>query len=472
MCRWITVISSQDLSLSDVVLAPTNSLVKLARDASFHPGYGDENNHVTNGDGFGVGWYHSNVVTVPRIPSLSTDEIEGHKNLYAAVFKDTAPAWNNRNLREICVATRSSCIVAHVRAASPFAPVTQENCHPFKAGRLLFCHNGRIPKFPKIRRAVCTRLTDKAFEYVTGTTDSEALLGLILTFLEEDGKAPIDEDNGLPIAPVDQDTPFGHSRLVQAIKKTFKTVKKIIEEAILSGDLQNYGFSTMNFCLTDGETTVVTRYCDKSPATVPPSLYYAYGNANELNGEITSKNPEEVRSLLGIRRVPFAFLCFVLVKNDLFDCPHMFLTHFAFLFLSLSLQYVMSQLTDNETGPTDDEDEESYGEEKKDDDVASKASSATSDVPSLPEVKDELFDEFPIALLMRESLPGLNYSDVNPADAAFVVASNPLTKTHTWTPMPRNAIMWCTRGKIPELRLLREKKAKHNRILSDNTMLY
>jgi glutamine amidotransferase len=417
MCRWITVLSSaDDMSLSDVVLAPHNSLVQLSRDASFHPGYKNENNHITNGDGFGIGWYHSNIATLHKYPSRSTEEVDGHDNLYAAVFRDTAPAWNNANLREICVATRSRCILAHVRAASRFASVTQENCHPFKCGRLLFCHNGRIDKFPRVRRAVLGRLTDSAFQFVKGTTDSECLFALVLTFLEEDGKA-VDK-----VEPKDQDTPFGHSRLVQAVKKTYLYVEKLIQAAISDGRMTDYTFSTMNFSLADGVTAVVTRFCDKSPDVLPPSLYFAYGNMEELIAEITSKNPEE---------------------------------------------YVMSlnkNVTDSDTAAETDSDEP--------DDPVSDAASAVSSTTNLSELPDDFaYDEMPIALQMRESLPGLNFGDVNPAEAAFVVSSNPLTKTHTWNPMPRNSIMWCTRGKMPELRLLRSKKSNSRSIVSEHTIV-
>lgn len=292
----------------DIVLAPTNSLVQLAKDASFHPGYGDQNNHTTNGDGFGVGecsrfekahtngfcmillltidflatnpgWYHSNAAVVPRSLVLTNEPVEGHPNMYAAVFKDTAPAWNNSNLREVCLATRSHSIMAHVRAASRFASVSQENTHPFKAGRLLFCHNGRIDKFPKIRRALLARLTEEAFLIVKGTTDSECLFALIVTFLQEDGQSAE--------LPTDQDSPFGHVRLVNAIKKTLKCIERLLQEANITET-----YSTMNFALTDGESLVVTRFCDKSPHVMPPSLYYAYGNVKELTEEITSKDPE------------------------------------------------------------------------------------------------------------------------------------------------------------------------------------
>lgn len=393
MCRWITVLSSEDLSLSDVVLAPQNSLLQLSRDASFNPRYSTVNNHTTNGDGFGVGWYHSNTVNVPRLPLYTRRDIKGHENMYAATFRDTAPAWNNQNLREICVATRSHCILAHVRAASPFAAVTQENCHPFKAGRLLFCHNGRIGNFRKIRRALLARLTNEAFGRIRGTTDSEAIFALVLTFLQEDGKKQT-------TTPFQQKTPFGPLRMVYAIKKTLKYVVKLLKEA---GATDN--FSTMNFALTDGESLVVTRFCDKSPSVLPPSLYFAYGNVQALTGEMTSKDPA-------------AFL---------------------------------NSKSDSEP-PSNDED------------------GSPQTVESADEDGETTYDELPITLQMRESLPGLLYRDVDPSKAMFVVASNPLTKTHTWNPMPRNSIMWCTRGQMPELRLLRDKKPK-TKILSDHTFV-
>lgn len=53
MCRWITLLSTEEVALADVVLTPQNSLIQLSKDASFHPGYSSMNNHVMNGDGFG-----------------------------------------------------------------------------------------------------------------------------------------------------------------------------------------------------------------------------------------------------------------------------------------------------------------------------------------------------------------------------------------------------------------------------------
>jgi glutamine amidotransferase len=115
MCRWITFISTQDMLLSDLVLKPSNSLVDQSVDASFHPGFTQQFNHQVNADGFGLGWYHDN----------------DHENKHVlAVFKDTQPAWSNVNLKEICCSTKSKCVIAHVRAASPGMGVHLPNVHP------------------------------------------------------------------------------------------------------------------------------------------------------------------------------------------------------------------------------------------------------------------------------------------------------------------------------------------------------
>ena len=61
-------------------MAPTNSLVQLAKDASFHPGYGDANNHTTNGDGFGVGKFDFDRIIIngrlETIPAHVSEEPE------------------------------------------------------------------------------------------------------------------------------------------------------------------------------------------------------------------------------------------------------------------------------------------------------------------------------------------------------------------------------------------------------------
>ena len=104
--------------LANVILDPTNSLLQQSFSGGFHPGLNAKNNMPLNADGFGIGWFSRMGV--------------------AAIFRSITPAWNNRNLRELCGTVESNCIFAHVRAASPGSVVSEENCHPFRYGPLLF----------------------------------------------------------------------------------------------------------------------------------------------------------------------------------------------------------------------------------------------------------------------------------------------------------------------------------------------
>lgn len=229
-------------------------------DASFHPGFAQRFNHTVNADGFGVGWYHAHSV-VP------------------AVFKETEPAWSNVNLREICLATKSPCVIAHVRAASPGMGVHLPNVHPFKAGRLLFCHNGAIQQFHLLRRKLLAQVTDEAFANIKGTTDSEVAFALLLTNLTKDGMGRT--------SPYLQMEPFGHDRLYSAVKRTIRQIEHVLKETGIHDGTDVP--SRMNFSLTDGETVVCSRYCDKYPLVAPPSLYFAYGDAEQMKTELCNE---------------------------------------------------------------------------------------------------------------------------------------------------------------------------------------
>ncbi|MFF3676346.1 class II glutamine amidotransferase [Streptomyces sp. NPDC002120] len=159
MCRWLAY-SGTPMLLDTILYKPAHSLI----DQSLHSKLGVE---TTNGDGFGVGWY--------------SDDIES-----PALLRDVGPAWNNRNLREMADHVRSPLFFAHIRASTGTA-VQQSNCHPFRHGRWMFMHNGAISGFHLMRRDL-TMLVDPAlYAEIGGTTDSEVMFYLALTFgLEED----------------------------------------------------------------------------------------------------------------------------------------------------------------------------------------------------------------------------------------------------------------------------------------------
>ena len=430
MCRWITLLSTESFSLSDIVLSPSNSMVQMSIDASFHPGYGDTNNHVMNGDGFGVGWYHSHtyvdksshhhlqntIITTTTTnghsnngskekgsdPSTdTTTDCQQKKNVRsAAVFKDVLPAWNNINLKEICQATSSDCMMAHVRAASKGSGVSQQNCHPFKAGRLMFCHNGRIDSFVLLRRRFHALLSDEAYLGIRGSTDSEFIFALILTILSDDGKSEI--------SPMEQTTPFEHNRLIAALKKVLRMIEDVQEQAGL-----DKGFNTCNFALTDGETMVVTRYCDKSPTVPAPSLYFAYGYAQDLYHEITEEEPQPIVN--GI-------------------------SHHHSSGVDVAHSYGKQHSSNGSTA----------GSSNGDIDGASVNTNSEDE-----ENGDE--DMEPVKLKYALSTPGRIFGDIDPKMACLVVCSTPLTRTHSWHRIPANAILYYKRGCFPELRLLKTR---------------
>jgi predicted glutamine amidotransferase len=163
MCRWLAY-SGSPLLMEDLLYRPEHSLIVQ----SMHSTMGAE---TTNGDGFGVGWYGAR-------------ETPG-------VFKSIEPAWNDRNLRELSGHITSPRIFAHIRAAIG-SPVQQTNCHPFRHGRWLWMHNGFIDGFHVMKRDLAMAVDPERFAEIEGTTDTEMLFFLALSFgLEEDPPAAV-----------------------------------------------------------------------------------------------------------------------------------------------------------------------------------------------------------------------------------------------------------------------------------------
>jgi predicted glutamine amidotransferase len=158
MCRWLAY-SGSPIRLEELLVKRDRSLI----DQSLHSRLGAT---TTNGDGFGVGWYDDS--GTPRL------------------YRSTHPAWNDRNLRELAAGVSSSLFFAHIRASTGTA-IQETNTHPFRHGRWLWMHNGAIREFPSVRRELLLAVDDSLFSSIEGTTDSEAMFYLALTFgLEDD----------------------------------------------------------------------------------------------------------------------------------------------------------------------------------------------------------------------------------------------------------------------------------------------
>jgi glutamine amidotransferase len=165
MCRWLAY-SGSPILLEELLYKPEHSLI----DQSLHARLGVD---TTNGDGFGVGWYGPDIET-------------------PAVFHSIEPAWNDRNLREVAGHVQSPLFLAHIRASTGTA-VQQTNCHPFRHGRWLWVHNGLVRDFHRVKRELALAVDESLYPQMEGSTDSEMLFYLALTFgLEENPPAAVE----------------------------------------------------------------------------------------------------------------------------------------------------------------------------------------------------------------------------------------------------------------------------------------
>ena len=153
MCRWIAY-SGDPIYLDEVLFKPEHSLIRQSLEAKV-------SETITNGDGFGVGWYGSRDVP--------------------GVFKDVRPAWNDSNLRALSAQIESSLFLAHVRATTG-TEVQRSNCHPFSHKNWLFVHNGVLNEFEKVKRDLVFEIDQQLYPFISGTTDSEIMFYLALTF--------------------------------------------------------------------------------------------------------------------------------------------------------------------------------------------------------------------------------------------------------------------------------------------------
>jgi predicted glutamine amidotransferase len=164
MCRWLAY-SGSPILLEDVLFKPVHSLI----DQSRHSKLGVE---TTNGDGFGVGWYG-----------------ERHQ---PGLFRGIGPAWNDRNLASLSGVVQAPIFLAHIRASTG-TPVQETNCHPFRFENWLWVHNGSIAEFGRLKRDLVLAVAPDLYPDIAGSTDSEVMFFLALTFgLREDPPSAVE----------------------------------------------------------------------------------------------------------------------------------------------------------------------------------------------------------------------------------------------------------------------------------------
>ena len=169
MCRWIAYFGNP-IRPRTLLYDTPHGLVEQSRRDRLASGY-------PNADGFGLGWY---------------DGDGGEPGLY----RNTQPAWGDRNLIDLAGHIRSPLFLGHVRAATG-TPVEQSNCHPFRHGNWLFQHNGFIDRHLELRRELMLAVDPSLFGAIDGTTDSQLMFFLALTFgLEGDPLGALERTAG------------------------------------------------------------------------------------------------------------------------------------------------------------------------------------------------------------------------------------------------------------------------------------
>jgi predicted glutamine amidotransferase len=200
VCRWLGYVGSP-IEPRELLYDPERSLIEQSRrHAPDMP--------VPNGDGFGLGWF-------------------GRRDV-PALYHSDSPAWGDRNLQTLSAEISSPLFLAHVRAATG-TPIQETNWHPFAHGRWMFVHNGYVAEFDRLRRDMMLAVRPDLFSAIRGTTDSEVMFYLALTF-------------GLT------DDPVG------ALERMAGLVESLGADAGIEDPLQ------MTVGVTDGERLVAARY--------------------------------------------------------------------------------------------------------------------------------------------------------------------------------------------------------------------
>jgi predicted glutamine amidotransferase len=151
MCRFLAYLG-KPVFLDEVITKPCHSLIHQSLHAS-------EAKTVTNGDGFGLGWYANR-----KTPGL---------------YRELRPAWSDENLAALCEQVSSHAFFAHIRAATGTA-TNRVNCHPFVYDKHMFMHNGQVGCYSKLKRRLEHLIPDDLYQERGGTTDSEIIFLIAL----------------------------------------------------------------------------------------------------------------------------------------------------------------------------------------------------------------------------------------------------------------------------------------------------
>jgi glutamine amidotransferase len=265
---WFAYVSeSEQCLLEDVLITPKHSLANQVHD-HYLPKllHYDPNNITTereidirnklfNIDGLGVAWY----------TTTKSDFTSPGGGSRPAMYKTVSPPLSDFNFRSICANTATNAVFAHIRATSGTS-VMPANNHPFVFGRHAFMHNGEISDFISVRREMCALLDKDVYAHILGSTDSEHLGALYMTFLTNGrGRASWEE-----VYSIDE--------MKEALKRAMGKVMELQQVALGVAREPN----DLNLATTDGQQLLCVRFRNHATEQ-PPSLYYSETAGVTLN---------------------------------------------------------------------------------------------------------------------------------------------------------------------------------------------
>ena len=220
-------------------------------------------NRFHNVDGFGIVWY-----------TPAREQFNEAKGQRPAMYKHSQPPTNDMIFRSICANTATTTCFGHIRSATA-TPVVPVNNHPFVFGRHSIMHNGVISNFIDIKRDMLDAIEKNAYENIQGSTDSEHLAALYITFLTKNSHAKGRQswEEKYPLA-----------EMIGAFKSAVKVIIGLQQKVL---GVAKAEANSLNVACTDGEQLVTFRFRNHATEQ-PPSLYWS----NTAGVTLNRKYPE------------------------------------------------------------------------------------------------------------------------------------------------------------------------------------
>ena len=216
MCRALLYLG-QPVLLDNLLYQPDSALIRQS--------YMPKMLHMLNLAGFGIRAWDPESADPQRAFSY---------------YSQSLPVFD-RNLQNLALKTRPSCLLAHVRgvAYSTRVEIALQNVHPFHFGEvpLVLAHNGDLAGFERMKPLLAAHIKPEYLSQIHGTTDSEWIYAVFLSQLAD------------PHAGLDQSSAFG---AIQRTLEILRDVRARLDIALAS---------SVNLFITNGRQLVALRYC-------------------------------------------------------------------------------------------------------------------------------------------------------------------------------------------------------------------